>query len=544
MTALPPSAQALLDLPTGAFLEAVSSWSAQEVDDAMWMRCRTDRALFCAAFFPDRFPAPFNLMHRDFLSRPKVCWTERKSKRQEADAAPRGGAKSTLRSYAELLHDVVYGLEAYIAVISTTYDLAEDLVKDLHRTLTSPETCQDFHDVYGPFEVEGTQTDFIVRVPGQQSMGTRLKAFSFGGTIRGTKYNGIRPTKVLLDDAEHPEKVRSPIQREKTWAFLTKDILKSGGPGTLYQVVGTVLHADSMLARLLKSASWVTHKFQSIISWPDRMDLWEVTRGLWADLDDPDRLETAQAFYAANRSSMDEGALVLWEEWEPLWELMVQWWEGAAAFNSEKQNNPVDPTRQVYDPDTFKRCTFDGQFITNAAGRKVKLLDCTLAAWLDPRASEQIEKNDFAAIALVVQDSAGYVYVIQGDMQRDTADAARKRMWALFDRYHGCAFGYENNGFQALYGKDFDRDKLERKAANKRYRFYPVGYHSSGNKNDRMVALQPEIANGWIQFSTDLSREYMEQWRDIPRGTHDDGPDATERAIWLVRGGEIPTLEA
>ena len=138
MTALPPSAQALLDLPTGAFLEAVSSWSAQEVDDAMWMRCREDRALFCAAFFPDRFPAPFNLMHRDFLSRPKVCWTERKSKRQEADAAPRGGAKSTLRSYAELLHDVVYGLEAYVAVISTTYDLAEDLVKDPTPHLHQP----------------------------------------------------------------------------------------------------------------------------------------------------------------------------------------------------------------------------------------------------------------------------------------------------------------------------------------------------------------------------------------------------------------------
>ena len=543
MTALPPEAQALLALPAAEWFAELETWAPADVDAAMWTRCREDRAMFCASFFPDRFPAPFNRMHRDFLSRPKVPWTERKSKRYEADAAPRGGAKSTLRSYAELLHDAVYGLEAYVAVISTTYDLAEDLVKDLHRTLTTPEACPEFHETYGPFGVEGTQTDFVVRVPGQQSMGTRFKAFSFGGTIRGTKYNGIRPTKVLLDDAEHPEKVRSPVQREKTWSFLTKDILKAGGPGTLYQVVGTVLHGDSMLNRLLNSASWVSHKFQSIIQWPKRMDLWEVARTLWADLDDPERLETARAFYEANKASMDAGALVLWDAWEPLWDLMVQWWEGPAAFNSEKQNNPVDPTRQVYDPDTFHRCTFDGVHITNAAGRKVRLRDCKLAVWLDPRASEEIERNDYAAIAVVALDPVGYVYVIACDMQRDTADQARARMWAWFDRFHHRArYAYESNGFQALYGKDFARERKAREAAGKPANFAPKGHVSRDNKNDRMVGLQPEVANGWIQFATDLPREGLEQWRDLPRGTHDDGPDATERAIWLVRGGGMPTL--
>ena len=534
----------MLALPAADWFAALEHWEAPDVDAAMHTRCRTDRAMFCAAFFPDRFPAPFNKMHIDFLHRPKVPWSKRTQASREADAAPRGGAKSTLRSFAELLHDAVYGFEAYVAVISTTYDLAEDLVKDLHQAFIGVESYPEFHEVYGPFVVTGTQTDFVVRVPGQAGIGTRFKAFSFGGTIRGTKYMGIRPTKVLLDDAEHPDRVRSPTQREKDLGFLTKDVMKAGSRSTAYQVVGTVLHADSMLARLLHAPAWRSQKFQAVISWPDRMDLWEICRTLWADLDDPERLDTARAFYDANLASMDAGAVVLWDAWEPLWDLMTQWWEGAASFNSEKQNNPVDPTRQVYDPDTFARCTFDGVHITNRAGRKIRLRDCTLAAWLDPRASEQIERNDFAAIALVARDPAGYVYVLGCDMQRDTADAARRRMWALFDRYPGCTFGYENNGFQALYGKDFDRDKQARREAGKLGNFYPNGYHSSGNKNDRMVGLQPEIANGWIQFSTDLSRESLEQWRDIPRGTHDDGPDATERAVWLVRGGEIPTLEA
>lgn len=531
-----------LEVPADRFLEAISGWGRADQDAAFWMRCREDRELFAVVAAPERFPSPFNAMHRDFLSRPKVGWRDREKDRKEADAAPRGGAKSTVRSFLEPLHDVVYGLEAYIAIISTTYSLAEDLVADLYGVFTDPEAYPELHQIWGPFDVSGTKTDFVVKCPTGERVGTRIKAFSQGSTIRGQKHRGIRITKAILDDYEHQIRVRSPLQREKTDEFLTKDVEKAGptASGMLVHLVGTVLHADSTLARRLRSPAWVSTKWRAIIKWPTNMGRWAVARELWSDLTDPDRVETALAFYEANRASMDEGAQVLWPESESLWDLMCQWWENAAAFNSEKQNEPVDPTRQVYNPDTFARCKFDGATITTSKGRKVRLRECKLALWLDPRASEEIERNDYAAIALVAMDAYGYVYVLACDMKRDPASSQRARLWGWWERFPRAKVGYEDNGFQALYGTDFNREREERRAALKRWKMAPEGHTSRERKNDRLVSLEPDTTNGWVEFADDIPQAVMEQWRDVPAGSHDDGPDAIERAIWLVRGGGVP----
>lgn len=530
-----------LEVSADLFLDAIAGWPQEDQDAAFWLRCRDDRELFAVVAAPERFPSPFNAMHRDFLSRPKVAWRDRETDRKEADAAPRGGAKSTVRSFLEPIHDVVYGLEAYIAIISTTYNLAEDLVADLYGVFTDPEAYPELHQIWGPFTVTGTKTDFVVNCPTGEEIGTRIKAFSQGSTIRGQKHRGIRITKAILDDYEHQVRVRSPIQREKTDEFLTKDVEKAGptGRGMLIWLVGTVLHADSTLARRLKSAAWSSTKWRAIISWPSNMGMWAAARELWADLSDPDRVATAEAFYLANKAVMDAGAEVLWPESESLWDLMQQWWENAAAFNSEKQNEPVDPTRQVYDPDTFRRCKFDGVHITTSTGRKVRVRDCKLALWLDPRASREIERNDYAAIALVARDPVGYVYVLACDMKRDASSSQRARYWKWWERYSNAVCGYEDNGFQALYGDDFDREREERRKARLPWRMAPRGHRSTENKNDRLVSLEPDFTNGWIEVCEDVPQLVMEQWRDVPSGSHDDGPDAIERAIWLVRGGEM-----
>ena len=93
-------------------------------------------------------------------------------------------------------------------------------------------------------------------IEGQDPQGTRISAFSFGGSVRGEKHAGVRFTKILIDDGAHPERVRSPEQRRKTWAFLSQDILKAGRRGSVYRVIGTVLHPDSMLNRLLDDPGW------------------------------------------------------------------------------------------------------------------------------------------------------------------------------------------------------------------------------------------------------------------------------------------------
>lgn len=529
--------------PVDRFLDALEGLTEEEVGDALYLRCRNDLGLFGALYCGERLPLPYNAFHLDVISREKRKWEEREQIQRVADAAPRGNAKSTLESYISLIHDAVYGLEIFVGVISTTYDLSEDLVSDLHAAFTQRDQHEDLHAAYGPFRVVGGKTDFTVHVPGQDPRGTRFSAYSFGGSIRGSKHAGVRFSKIVIDDGEHPEKVRSPTQRGKTWDYLTKDILKAGDRFTVYRVVGTVLHPDSMLSRLLSNGpgglGWRSTRWQSVIQWPTNADLWRECRELWSDLTDPHREDTARRYYLRNRAAMDAGASVLWPQKESLYDLQLMLWtDGAASFNSEKQNEATDPERQIFYPERWRRCTFDGVTITTSTGRPVHLSTCEIAVWLDPRASEQASRRDFSALAVAARDSHGYVYLLSVDMRRDDVNGQIGRLWAAYDVYTGRArYGYEDNGFQVLMGAEFERIREERQREGRSYACHLQGHTSTKNKIDRIASLAPRLDNGWIEVVDTIPADVVEQFRQIPTGAHDDGPDAAERAIWLVDGG-------
>ncbi|MEL6344718.1 MAG: hypothetical protein AAFV53_16495 [Myxococcota bacterium] len=530
----------VFDLDTDAFVQELRQPVHEAVvDDLLWTRCEFDRRLFTLMVMGERVQDPFNAFHEALFKRKKTGWKQRRKIRRIADAAPRGASKSTIISFADILHDLCYAYEAFVVLISHGYDLSEDLVKDLHRALTSPEAYPDLHSLYGPFKISGGETDFVVHTPGGDRRGCRVMAGSFGGQIRGVKHAGIRPTKVVIDDGEHPDKVRSPVQRAKKWSFLTKDILKCGDKRTVYQVVGTVLHPDSMLANLLRKAGWVTSLWKSIISWPKNTGLWETCKRLWADLTDPDREETARRFYERNRDDMDRGAQVLWEAREDLFELYEQLWsDGPAAFFSEKQNEPHDPERQVFYPERWRRCRFDGRWITTSAGRKISLTSCKIAFFLDPRASRELAANDYAGVSMVAEDKHGYQFLLRVSLARVDTLQQLGYLWAAFD-IHGprALYGYEDNGFQVMIGDLLEREQQERQQANKPWKLDLQGFTSTENKIDRIVKLQPKLDLGWIEVVDDLDPVVEDQFRQVPTGAHDDGPDSAERAFWLVSGG-------
>ena len=227
--------------------------------------------------------------------------------------------------------------------------------------------------------------------------------------------------------------------------------------------------------------------------------------------------------------------------------MVLLWSDGQAAFNSEKQNEPSDPDRQAFDVETFRRCTFDGVHIVNANGRKVSLNTCRVGFWLDPRASSEIKRNDYSALAMVARDTAGYRYVLRCDLVRDSPAAARARVWALwevFSHLRGAKWAYEDNGFAALNDEGWERERERRRMAGTAYNLTVKGYASTTNKHDRILRLQPDIANGHLQFAEDLSPLVLAQFRDLGSGTHDDGPDAIERADWLVsEHGRMPAVK-
>lgn len=480
-------------------------------------------------------------MHRAFLADEVRGWRDRGQQVKRLDIAPRGGAKTSIQSFGAVVHAVVYGLEVSVLVFSTGYQLAEDIVKDLHQVFTGKGDGDTLAELYGPFTVIGTQTSFSVTCARGEPLGTQVAAKSFGGTVRGHKYRGRRPSLFILDDTVNPKHIKNPEMRGKSWRFLQSDILKAGFGYTRWQMVGTVQHDDDLVARAAKSPGWQTRRWKNLIAWPTNTERWEECRRLWANLDDIDRAATAEAFYEAHREEMNVGAEVLWPEGRGLFALMVSFWENPAAFFSEDQNEPRDPNACLFDLDRVHWCQVVSRTtVRNAAGGDIRLSGCEIAIWLDHAGGRK--GSDFGAIAVVARQRSGWAYLLECSLTRRAPTAQHEALWAAWERWSHLPYvkvGYDATGTQSLLEEAIERIRETRRRAGQPWEMPSQAYTLSKGK-EAIGGLEPYLHNGWLQLCDTLDPVVREQLRDYPTGANDDGPDAIHKAMGLL--GDLPEV--
>lgn len=530
-------------LSTAEFFERYEQIDDPEhANDALRLRFRFDRESFCRYCWPGhRFALPFNAFHRSLFKREEHGdWRSRIRTVRDSVAGPRGYAKSTISSFAQVVHDVVYDMEAFVVITSTGQSLSHRLAKDIKAAFEDEES--PLWRLYGPFKITGPTSEFYISVQGRPTI--CILASSAGTAIRGAKHatRGIRPTKVLIDDGEHPDRVRNPEQRALWWDWLTKDVLKLGPRegGTVYNLRGTILHPDSGLARTQNHPGWDSECWRAIISWPERSDLWEQCGEIWKDLTNPDRRDDAEAFYEEWEEEMDEGVEVLDPAAETIFDLYEQiWGEGLGAFLQEKQNDPRDPTTAIFDSSTFARCKLlegrHGLEIEARGGRRIPLADCKrkIIRW-DPAMGGPT--GDFAGLAAVFRDQYGYAFVMGVWLRKAKPSAQLAAFWAMSEQWGIRRGSLESNGFQELVAEPFERERKARKEAGKWWQVTVNEEGSTGNKEARIAAMEPDITNGWIQFGPGMPPELFHQFDSFPGATHDDGPDVIEGA-WSRLGG-------
>lgn len=511
-------------------------WARLDSDDArvaaLYERCRTDLALFARTFFPERFDLHWSPVQAHFFKTRLPGWRLRTRQHRRRWVSPRGSAKSSVKSFLEPLHDILYGNEVCIHVYSTGYRLAELLVKDIHAVLADPPSLM--RRVFGAIRITGTQTNFVAMVPGAESLGTAVVAMSFGGDARGYKHAGKRPSKFILDDTVNPKHIKNPERRDDQWKFLQRDIGRAGWSYSVYELVGTIQHPDDLVARVVNAPDWTGQIWKNLIAWPTRMDLWEECKKLWANLDDPDRLDTARAFYEERREAMDAGAVVLWPEGRPLFDLMQTFWASPGAFWTEDQNDPKEAGDAIFPIDKVRRCTWDREWIYTSRGTRVAMSRCQIAIWLDPSGGKK--GADLPAIAVVARDPQGWRYVLAVEaIARPPSEqqAALWRWWERFAHLHPLV-GTDETGTQGLLGEAFERQREERRRQQRPWTMPVQTYSLSEEKIQRIARLEPEFKNGFLEICADLPGVAIEQLRDFPHATHDDIPDAIERADWLL----------
>ncbi|MCX8036771.1 MAG: phage terminase large subunit [Candidatus Sumerlaeia bacterium] len=552
----PSDRTALQKLSRKTFLAEFNSCASPAVKmEMMKIRCETDLPLFCTVFFPHHCRAPFSALHRHLfrlhrrqMHRPVL---ERRG-RNYAVAAPRGYAKSTLVSLLLPIHDIVYGSEGYILLLAATLPQSIGKLKNIRAELARNRALRQ---CYAPR---------LGRAAARQLLANDLavEAFSVGTELRGVTWRQYRPTKIILDDIEDSEGVESPQQREKL-ALWFNEVLENIGNGyTNILVVGTLLHSDSLLANILKRPDFDSRIFRAVESWAQNTALWEQWRERFNNLADPDRLETARAFFDARRPAMLHGAKVLWPEKEDYYDLMTQLAaRGRKAFFQEKQNDPRRTDSQMFDPDTFRRFQLEqidnqpspttasasslhsvGAIHASPVQSKIQnlkpkttlgLSQLTTFGFLD--SSLGGPTGDFAAIATIGRDPHGYLYVLDVWMERAAPTRQIEKVFDLHELWNYRLFGFEANCFQSLLAQPIADAQLRRREAGRPWDLAVVAVTHRDNKLRRIAALETLISNGWLLFSNTLSEDFLRQCAQFPRGAHDDGLDALEGAVQLAR---------
>lgn len=554
------------DAPYLASVETVGAWSVEQFRDRVTAESdpAKRRALYRARFrthvrefarfcLPDSVDMAWDDYAATRLDRVKDHWKSGRPTTRTADAAPRGIAKSTTERI-DALHDICYGLERYIVVAMASHDDAIEWSECVFGWLKEP--TPQIAWLYGPFKVTGGVQRWRATPRGGQPCA--LRCVSFGGKIRGTHDGNVRPTKIVCDDAEDRKRVHNPKLRGEDTQFLTDDVLKAGQRqgGTIFRWVGTVLSKDAILSKMLGSviplAGWRARKWQAVITWPSGpgVALWTEYQRIYSDLRisrDPElRQAVAARFYDANRAAMDEGVIVLNPAMMPIdrvYRIICD--EGWRSVNRELQNEDNDPTEQVFDSRTFRRCRVErgreGIVIIAADGRRVPLAGCTKTLRWDPALGTSSD-GDFAAVVVGARDQDGYTYTLAVWMRRANPTEQLAAVWSLAEAWGLERGSLESNGFQRLLDGEFKRQQDERRAAGRFWKFTLVQEPSTTEKEERICAQEPGVMNGWHQFADTLPVEFLGQFDSIrPEGssTNDDGPDAWEGMVVRLGGGKV-----
>ncbi|MGE5487560.1 MAG: phage terminase large subunit [bacterium] len=403
-------------------------------------------------------------------------------------AAPREHAKSTVVSFAKVIHSICYGLAHFCVIIRDSDPVATQNTNDIREELeTNERIAEDFGSLYN--KRKWAEGEFVTRT------GIKVLARGRGCSMRGLRYKQYRPDLVIVDDLEDDESVESKQQRDKLDRWLLRSVLNIIAPGGRFFMIGTVLHHDAVLVRFLKRTdSFITRIWRAIKDngqplWPAR---WPLTR-----------LE-------AKRREI-----------------------GPRAFQTEFMNDAANPEEQIFSPSGWKY--FRDEDIDG--------LNLDIVAAIDP-AIGQKAKNDDTAVA-VVGEANGVYYVLRMTIKKLKIQhqvelvVSTCREWPAIRKF----------GFETIAYQDALKQLVEEASAKDRLQIPAVAVDDiASDKLKRISRLAPLQEQGRIYFPSASSsywtpdvQKCLDQFEALgcSANAHDDGPDAVERAIALLRGSRV-----
>jgi predicted phage terminase large subunit-like protein len=430
---------------------------------------------------------------------------------------PRGGAKSTIGSLCYVLRVALEGWEPYIWIISDTSSQAQQHLENVKTELANNAQLAEAYPQASGVGSEWKKSSIKL------NNGVRIECFGTGQKLRGRRFKKHRPTLIVCDDIENDAHIESPRRRDLSRRWFQTALINAGTHETNIINFATALHRDALAMQLCHTPGWESQIFSAIVRWPKNRELWQEWERIYTDSTRAVPTRDAWNFYQKNQRAMDEGAVVLWPEWETLYVLMqMRMQRGQAAFDREKQNSPTDPTRCEWPAEYFDEHIWFDHWPDELSIKVIAL---------DPSKGGDGRHGDYSALVVLGIDARGTAYVEANLARRDTSQIVRDGV-RLCREHQASMLGIEANQFQALLADDFMAEFVRQRI----HWCMLCKLHNTVPKNMRIRRIGPWLSRRNMRFlrgcaSTEL---LVNQLRDFPLGSHDDGPDALEMALRLV----------
>lgn len=172
--------------------------------------------------------------------------TEDETIKKAVIIAFRGSAKSTIMTMSYPIWAILGKLQKKcVLILSQTQQQAKMHFSNIKRELEGNELLRK--DL-GPFQEESDEWgSYSLVIP---KFNAKIIAASSEQSIRGIRHGAHRPDLVICDDVEDLNSVKTRQGRERTFTWLTGEIIPAGDKDTKYIFVGNLLHEDSLLMKL------------------------------------------------------------------------------------------------------------------------------------------------------------------------------------------------------------------------------------------------------------------------------------------------------
>ncbi len=448
------------------------------------------------AIFSEKTPKVHIDLHT-FLNRPSKF---------KAICMFRGGGKTTSINKVDMFSDIFLAHERFTQIFSSTQTKAEKFIADA-KTMIINAIKKGYNIKKG-----GIWKSNAIEVIVDNEFVIYVEVYGAGQDPRGSTYEFARPTKHIYDDIESNQgayAIRTRANRKKLRDWFYGECIPALDPiyGRVI-FIGTILHEDSLLNRILKNKRKWDILIIPIIqdgksSWKDRFPL----------TDDEARTKEKQVLEATGKAVEIESIEEIKRNYKELNQLKTFYQEYLCVAQAEESklfkeqyfkyfSHIEYSTKETYLEyenaiESKRVLVAEPLYIVFDDGTKLPIVDTVRYATKDQASSGSKTHNDNSVIITCAYDSADNMYILDISCGVWTPFDKSINIMRTFKQFQYVKLGIESGGMQNEY---FYTIAEAQKAMDMKIPVEPIS-HNGVNKNIRIAGLEVLFLAGKIWFN-------------------------------------------